>query len=416
MNPYSTDATRRTDTSRRPEPTGRAAGGHGPDGPDGVLPRSRVRGRRGGIGLVAALSLVGTLSLPALSSSFAAPPTPDASQTPSSPAAHEPVIATFAHLDSNRDRVPDRVVLVDPSAPASSSIRTKSPAASGKPTRAQARLIAQLTAKLAAAKRYAAQTSAAYAKAQRNATVAARAARVAAKSAKNSRQRARARTLARRAAASAKTARHARLKARAASRQVAALTASLNKVKRAVTPVKPAPKPVPRPAPKPAPKPAPVTNPPVSNVTCDGLARTFRPVPVSSQWKVSCVNSFPGYPVAAGYRVLGLTRFDSTQGIAEVLVLRGLDAAQLRATFAHELAHAYSITTLRESQRTFFVNRIRRAGLTTTSDFFSTSVDYDASPAEIWARTQATCVGYPAIPKLFTEAGCADINATKAAA
>ena len=148
---------------------------------------------------------------------------------------------------------------------------------------------------------------------------------------------------------------------------------------------------------------------------CDTLAATFRPVQVSWHWQVSCVDAFPGITVEPGFMVLGLTRYDGTQNLAQVMVLRSLTGRQLTATLAHELAHAYSITSMNSTQRAFFVNRLRAARLTTATDFFQQSVSYDRMPAEIWARTQATCLGYPAPDSGFTEASCADVVATQAA-
>jgi hypothetical protein len=133
---------------------------------------------------------------------------------------------------------------------------------------------------------------------------------------------------------------------------------------------------------------------------------------VTSNWRVSCVGSFPGISVGAGYTVLGLTRYDTGQGIADVMVLRTLTGAQLTATFAHELSHAYSITSMNSTQRAAFVTRIRTARLTTATEFFpQNDDDYDGMPAEIWARTQARCVGYGAPKKTFTEATCPDVDA-----
>ncbi|MBK7721412.1 MAG: hypothetical protein IPI32_04065 [Austwickia sp.] len=290
--------------------------------------------------------------------------------------------------------------------------------------------IATLTKQLNAAKIAAAKADAAYAKAQATAKALAKAATMAATQARTSAQRARARVLIARAAAAAKQAAAAKVSAKASATAVDALKKTIDTINRAadpkpVTPTDPSPVAPVKPAEPTAPvnpvspvNPAPVTPdpapvvPPVTSSDCESLAQTFRPITVTSNWRVSCVDSFPGISVGAGYTVLGLTRYDTGQGIADVMVLRTLTGAQLTATFAHELSHAYSITSMNSTQRAAFVTRIRTASLTTATEFFpQNDDDYDGMPAEIWARTQARCVGYGAPKKPFTEATCPDVDA-----
>ncbi len=378
--------------------------------------------------VVAALALVGAFGVQVASPAGAAP---------LSPGRPVPALSvTYSYVDSNGDGAVDKIELVDPAtisgspaAPSGGASRPVAGVTSGRT--ASAATIAKLTKQLAVAKKNAAAARTAYVKAQRAAATLDRNAKKATTSARTARQRAAARQLTRRAATAAKVARTARVKSNAAAALVTNLTNALNKLTKPVKPVKPVTKPAPKPvnpapkpvnpAPTPAPTPAPVPSSPpnrtisLSGTTCESMIAGPRPIAVTSEWKLSCVNSFPGVVVEPGYQVLGLTRYDSSRGIADVMVLRNQGLEQMRATLVHELAHAYSITTMRESQRAFFVNRLRAAGKTTATSFFSQSVSYNAMPAEIWARTQATCVGYPAPNSPFTEVTCADVNAALAA-
>ncbi len=335
-----------------------------------------------------------------------------------------PVAAAFASVDTNRDGGIDKIVLVDPSTMGSHRSAGASASTAGTARRpAVSPSLAKLTKQLAAAKVAAAKAAAANVKAQRAAATLARAAKTASATARTARQRTYARQLARKAVVAARVAKVASTKSKAAASLVKTLKKAIDRVNRvgvpapttntptpttnAPTPTANTPKP-PTDAPAPTPAPTPV---PVSSASCDSIVATFRPIPVSSNWQVSCVDSFPGVTSEAGYTVLGLTRYDTSQGLAQVMILRSQAANQLSATLAHELAHAYSITSMTYAQRSVFLNRIRTAGLTTATDFFSQSVSYDTMPAEIWARTQASCVGYPAPYSTFTEAKCTDVQA-----
>ncbi len=358
--------------------------------------------RAASLGIAAAL--VGALAAPA----FAAP-----AGAPSSP----------GYTDTVRDGAVDAVVLVDPQARGAHSAAGSLPprpvigVRRGAPT---SPTLAKLDRQLAAAKVSAAKAGAAQVRAQRAAAALARSAQRASATARTARQRAHAAKLARQAAAAAKAARMADAKARSARSLVSALKKTIDTInrvnRRKPAPTTPATPPTPTRPTAPTKPPTPTRPPaPVTTAGCDTLAATFRPVQVSWHWQVSCVDAFPGITVEAGFMVLGLTRYDGTQNLAQVMVLRSLTGRQLTATLAHELAHAYSITSMTSTQRAFFVNRLRAARLTTATDFFQQSVSYDRMPAEIWARTQATCLGYPAPDSGFTEASCADVVATQAA-
>lgn len=367
-----------------------------------------------------ASSIASSIAAPDTTAS-AAPDTTASAQAYAGPRTTQPgrtataLTVTYSYVDTNRDGRIDKVVLVDHNV-AGSHLSTGTGAAStakGAATRVAPPAVAKLTKQLAAAKLAAAKATAAKVKAQRTAAVLAKAAKVASAKARTARQRAYARQLAKKAAVAARVATTANARAKAAASLVNTLKKSIDKINRVANTTTPTTN-----APKPATPVTPPANAPVTTVQttgCDNLAATFRPVPVTSQWEVSCVNSFPGVSTEPGYTVLGLTRFDSGAGVAKVMVLRSQSAAQLPATFAHELAHAYSITSMNSSQRAVFVSRIRAASLTSANDFFSQSVSYDAMPAEIWARTQASCVGYPAPKSPFTEANCSDVEAAKRA-
>lgn len=363
---------------------------------------------------LAAAALVGAFVVPAAAAS-AAPAggsgTPD-QQLPA-------VSVAYASVDTNRDGDVDKIVLVDPSTigahpSTSGSAGSTAGRSSVSPT------LAKLTKQLAAAKVAAAKAARANVKAQRAAATLARTAKKASATARTARQRAYARQVAKKAAVAARVATVANAKSKAAANLVKSLKKAIDRLNRASAPTPTTNTPVPTtntPTPTdtstPAPAPTPTTA-PVSGASCDSLAPSFRPIQVTSDWQVSCVDSFPGVTIEAGYTVLGLTRYDTGQGLAQVMILRSQSANQLTATFAHELAHAYSITSMTYAQRSLFVNRIRTAGLTTATDFFSQSVSYDTMPAEIWARTQASCVGYPAPYSSFTEATCPDVRAATA--
>ena len=59
----------------------------------------------------------------------------------------------------------------------------------------------------------------------------------------------------------------------------------------------------------------------------------------------------------------------------------------LKAVIAHELSHAWSYSQLSSATRQDFA---RFTGVSAWD-----GGDYNSMPAEVWARTQATCVGYP---------------------
>lgn len=383
---------------------------------------------RAGLG---AATLLGAIVVPIAGAGVvAAPPV-------GSGAADQPAAAAYAYVDTNRDGAIDKIEFVDPSTigahPSTSAPAGSTAGAAGRS--AVSPTLAKLTRQLAAAKAAAAKAARANAKAQRTAATLARNAHRASATARTARQRAYARQLTKKAAVAARVARVASAQSRAADSLVRTLKKAIDRLNRAGSPTTTKPAPVPRtPAPNPKP-PAPTPKPPaptpttptptdtptptrttapIGGTSCDSLVATFRPITVTSEWRVSCVDSFPGVSVQPGYVVLGLTRYDTGQGLAQVMILRSQAANQLTATFAHELAHAFSITSMTYAQRSVFLGRIRTAGLTNATDFFSQVVSYDTMPAEIWARTQASCAGYPAPYSSFVEATCTDVQASMA--
>ncbi len=284
--------------------------------------------RAASLGIAAAL--VGALAAPA----FAAP-----AGAPSSP----------GYADTVRDGAVDAVVLVDPQArgahSAAGSLAPRPVVGAHRSTPTSATL-AKLDRQLAAAKVSAAKAGAAQVRAQRAAAALARSAQRASVTARTARQRAHAGKLARQAAAAAKAARMADAKARSARSLVSALKKTIDTINRVnrrkpapTTPTTPATPPTPTRPTAPTKPPTPTRPPaPVTTAGCDTLAATFRPVQVSWHWQVSCVDAFPGITVEAGFMVLGLTRYDGTQNLAQVMVLRSLTGRQLTATVLRQPA------------------------------------------------------------------------------
>jgi len=120
--------------------------------------------------------------------------------------------------------------------------------------------------------------------------------------------------------------------------------------------------------------------------TCAEAIASFHPVPRDSRYRISCVRGFDTSDT------LGLTEtwVSSTTGEfveGRVKIRSDLRGPLLRAVIAHELSHAWSYSELTTAQRTAF------AKFTGVSSWGGG--DYNSMPAEVWARTQATCVGYP---------------------
>ncbi len=70
-----------------------------------------------------------------------------------------------------------------------------------------------------------------------------------------------------------------------------------------------------------------------------------------------------------------------------VTIRSDLTGDVLKAVIAHELSHAWSYSELSADTRERFA---RYTGVSSWG-----GGTYNTMPAEVWARTQATCVGYP---------------------
>ncbi|GMA38631.1 hypothetical protein [Mobilicoccus caccae] len=107
---------------------------------------------------------------------------------------------------------------------------------------------------------------------------------------------------------------------------------------------------------------------------------------MDSRYTISC---------AAGFdesQTLGLTTtwvgYDSGEFVKGTVEIRSdLTGNLLRAVIAHELGHAWSYAYMSSGQRQQFASYL---GMRSWS-----GGDYNTMPAEVWARTQATCAGWP---------------------
>lgn len=121
--------------------------------------------------------------------------------------------------------------------------------------------------------------------------------------------------------------------------------------------------------------------------TCEQVVASFKPIPMDSRYTISCA---PGF---GSNQTLGVTTTyigaDSGDLIKGTVKIRSdLTGNVLRAVIAHELAHAWSYAHLSSATRDAFAKY-------TGVPSWDSTVGYDASPPEVWARTQATCVGWP---------------------
>lgn len=163
-----------------------------------------------------------------------------------------------------------------------------------------------------------------------------------------------------------------------------------------VAPTPGLPTPAPTTPPPPAPSPAPVPPPaPTANYTprtsspgetCAEAVRSFQPIPLHAVYTISCVSGF------ASSDTLGQTTtwLDRDTGVAvrgTVAIRSDLTGNLLHAVIAHELAHTWSYAFMTAAQRQHFAHHVG------VSSF--NGGDYNTMPAEVWARTQATCVGWP---------------------
>lgn len=150
----------------------------------------------------------------------------------------------------------------------------------------------------------------------------------------------------------------------------------------APTPV-PGPSSPPDPASAPSPGPAPVTP---QTLTCETAIASFRPIPRDSRYSISCA------PDLGSADTLGVTEtevwMDSGEFVRGSVTIRSdLTGDVLKAVIAHELSHAWSYSELSADTRERFA---RYTGVSSWG-----GGTYNTMPAEVWARTQATCVGYP---------------------
>jgi len=122
-----------------------------------------------------------------------------------------------------------------------------------------------------------------------------------------------------------------------------------------------------------------------SNDICDRMLPTFRPIALPEGWRLQCVNKITSRNVITppGENVIGLTSPETKI----IQIARGLDEKSFKNTATHELAHAYSLGFLSATQRSYFADRLGK------TDFFTGT--YYEMPAEVWAASQAACVGYP---------------------
>ncbi len=158
----------------------------------------------------------------------------------------------------------------------------------------------------------------------------------------------------------------------------------------APTPGLPTPAPTPAPTPVPVPAPVPTANytPPTSSTgkTCAEAVRSFQPIPMHTQYTIKCVSGFDSRDT------LGQTETWTERGTNEfirgtVAIRSDLKGNLLHAVIAHELGHAWSYAYMSPAQRQGFAQYLGMASFG--------SGDYNTMPAEVWARTQATCVGWP---------------------
>ena len=158
-------------------------------------------------------------------------------------------------------------------------------------------------------------------------------------------------------------------------------------------PTDPEPEPAPRTTPPPVAAPAPNGTPPVPTspetrreLTCAEAIESFRPVPRDPRYTIGCAPSL-GSPDTLGLTETYLTR-DTGEFVGGAVTIRSdLTGPLLEAVIAHELSHAWSYAHLDAATRERFA---RYVGVASWN-----GGDYDSMPAEVWARTQATCVGHP---------------------
>lgn len=150
----------------------------------------------------------------------------------------------------------------------------------------------------------------------------------------------------------------------------------------------------PSPTPAPAPSAGSRTGAALPIETCDSLVRSFRPIAMANLYTIDCADSINGNP-----SILGITRtslYTDSEELASgsITISRNQPTYLMKATIAHELAHAYSYAFLNRGQRTWFSGELRKTDPRVTSSDFGGS-SYDHMPAEQWARGQANCAGWP---------------------
>lgn len=173
------------------------------------------------------------------------------------------------------------------------------------------------------------------------------------------------------------------------------------------------PAPATKPTPKPTPAPPAVTAAPAPSKpveTCDSLVKSFRPVPLPSMYKISCADSIQGRSDVLGLTTSRIYVNSGQIASGEVVISRNQSISMMKATIAHEIAHAYSYGYLSRNQRTWFTGELMKVDRKVTSLDFGGG-DYNHMPAEQWARGQATCSGWPDPFKRPT-ASCQLIKAT----
>jgi len=118
-----------------------------------------------------------------------------------------------------------------------------------------------------------------------------------------------------------------------------------------------------------------------SNVTCQRLIRTVKPMWNQKGWRIRCVSTIDGGDT------LGLT----TTANKTILIARNQSPTEMKDTIAHEWAHAEQVSTWTIDTENYWK---RIAGYSPRTKF-STGGGY-VSPSELWAANRSRCQGYKA--------------------